>query len=242
MFDERALVLEGVTLAQVVELVVEVLVDLAGGTVLDEKAAEDSLTAHPEDLAVDISISACIQPSVRVQSVHSSRSRQFNVQYIPEWWSLPRHSGVLGTLPLTEAPMSALAAGLSELTGAGPRVHGHGLLDDEAILEELLDGLARVGGGDLVDLVGVEPDLAFSAAGHGRGQALLGGEVDPARKKKKTALVVSFFSVFLRDDLEFPSLARAKTSRPQRDKTSRSAGFHRSESRILVQFERQLTS
>jgi len=36
VLDERTLVLEGVTLAQVVELVVEVLVDLAGGTVLDE--------------------------------------------------------------------------------------------------------------------------------------------------------------------------------------------------------------
>ena len=36
MFDERTLVLERVTLAEMVELVVEVLVDLAGGAVLDE--------------------------------------------------------------------------------------------------------------------------------------------------------------------------------------------------------------
>lgn len=36
VFDESTLVLEGVTLGQVVELVVKVLVDLAGGTVLDE--------------------------------------------------------------------------------------------------------------------------------------------------------------------------------------------------------------
>ena len=36
VLDEGTLVLECVTLAQVVELVVEVLVDLAGGTVLDE--------------------------------------------------------------------------------------------------------------------------------------------------------------------------------------------------------------
>ena len=36
MFDECTLVLEGVTLAEVIELVVEVLVDLAGGAVLDE--------------------------------------------------------------------------------------------------------------------------------------------------------------------------------------------------------------
>lgn len=41
MFDQSALVLECVTLAQVVELVIEVLVDFAGGTVFDEETAED---------------------------------------------------------------------------------------------------------------------------------------------------------------------------------------------------------
>lgn len=52
MFNESTLVLEGVTLGEVVKLVVKVLVDLACGTVLDEKTAEDSETAHPEDLAI----------------------------------------------------------------------------------------------------------------------------------------------------------------------------------------------
>jgi len=36
VLNEGTLVLEGVTLAQVVELVVKVLVDLAGGAVLDQ--------------------------------------------------------------------------------------------------------------------------------------------------------------------------------------------------------------
>jgi hypothetical protein len=54
VFNESTLVLEGVTLGEVVELVVEVLVDLAGGAVLDEETAEDSETAHPKDLAIDI--------------------------------------------------------------------------------------------------------------------------------------------------------------------------------------------
>jgi hypothetical protein len=36
VLNKGTLVLEGVTLAQVVELVVEVLVDLSGGTVLDQ--------------------------------------------------------------------------------------------------------------------------------------------------------------------------------------------------------------
>ena len=46
--------LEGVTLAQVVELVVEVLVDLASGTVTDEQATENTHAAHPENLAISI--------------------------------------------------------------------------------------------------------------------------------------------------------------------------------------------
>lgn len=51
MLNQSTLVLEGVTLAQVVELVVKVLVDLAGGAVADEQTTKDTHAAHPEDLA-----------------------------------------------------------------------------------------------------------------------------------------------------------------------------------------------
>lgn len=66
--------LEGVTLAQVVELVVEVLVDLARGTVLDEETAENTLATHPEDLAVgktvlEIASSQIIPRHCRVSSL-----------------------------------------------------------------------------------------------------------------------------------------------------------------------------
>ena len=43
-----------------------------------------------------------------------------------------------------------------------PRVDGDGLLDDQTVADELTDVLAGVGIGDLVDLVGVEPDLLFA--------------------------------------------------------------------------------
>jgi len=52
MLDQCALVLECVTLAEMIEFVVEVLVDLAGCTVLDEEAAEDTLATHPKHLTV----------------------------------------------------------------------------------------------------------------------------------------------------------------------------------------------
>jgi outer membrane receptor protein involved in Fe transport len=142
VLNQGALVLEGVTLAAVVQLVVQVLVDLAASTVLDEETAEDTQAAHPEDLL--------------------------------------GHTGIGGTLALSVAAVAALSAGKIELAGPRSRVHRHGLADDEAIGNELSDGLAGVGVGDLALLVGVEPDLALAAADDGRGEALLGSQVDPS--------------------------------------------------------------
>jgi hypothetical protein len=42
VFDQSALVLESVTLAEMVELVVEVFIYLASRTIFDQKTAEDS--------------------------------------------------------------------------------------------------------------------------------------------------------------------------------------------------------
>lgn len=52
MLNKSTLVLEGVTLAQMVQIVVEVLVDFARSAIFDQKATEDAETAHPHDLAV----------------------------------------------------------------------------------------------------------------------------------------------------------------------------------------------
>lgn len=145
MLNQRSLVLEGVTLAGVVQLVVEVLIDLSGGTVLDEETTEDTKTTHPDDLR--------------------------------------GHTSVGSTLSLTETTVATLAAGEVELASTRSRVHGDGLLDDQAILDELADGLAGVGVGDLADLVGVEPDLVLAAADDRSGQALLGSQVDPTDER-----------------------------------------------------------
>ena len=52
-------------------------------------------------------------------------------------------------------------------------MHGNRLADDEAVGHHLPDGLSGVGIGDLVDFVGVEPDLALAAADDRRREALL---------------------------------------------------------------------
>ena len=92
---------------------------------------------------------------------------------------IPRHSGVGSTLPLTETTVSADSPCGVQFAGTGARVHCDGLADDETIANELADRLARVGVGDFVDFIGVEPDLALSAANHGGGETLLCTEVDP---------------------------------------------------------------
>lgn len=185
VFDEGTLVLEGVTLAQVVELVIEVLVDLAGSAVFDEETAEDSEAAHPDDLAIRRLPSA---------NVFHHQFHQFPIILDPRnayrsvlrlgvvcggGYIIPRHTSILSTLPLTEAPMSANSSSGRQLTRTGARVHGDGLADDEAIGDELADRLAGVGVGDLVNFVGVQPDLALAAADYGRREALLRAEVDP---------------------------------------------------------------
>jgi hypothetical protein len=69
-------------------------------------------------------------------------------------------------------------------------VHGDGLSDDEAICNELSDGLAGVGVGDLAGLIRIEPDLALSAADDRRREALLGGEVDPIVRIARQPLLI----------------------------------------------------
>ncbi len=209
MLNKRTLVLEGVTLGEVVELVVEMLVDLAAGTVLDEQSAKDAKTAHPQNLPV-IPILSALQTQIQFSfsfSISLSSPLFRNLWHSPDQrqrglgpvqnhrslssfsWTVPSrssvwvyvrgHTGISGTLPLTEAAVSANAAGEVQLTGAGARVHGDGLLDDEAIGNELADGLAGVGIADLADLIGIEPDLSLADAEDRGGQALLGGEIDP---------------------------------------------------------------
>lgn len=52
-------------------------------------------------------------------------------------------------------------------------MHSDLFADDEAIGYELTDGLARVGVGDFVDFVRVEPDLALAATRDRGGEPLL---------------------------------------------------------------------
>ena len=107
----------------------------------------------------------------------------------PQSPNVPGHTGILGTLSLTETTVSADTTSGVQLTGTGARVHGDRLADDEAIADQLADRLTRVGVGDLVHLIRVEPHFALAAADHGGREALLGTEVDPISSKNFTRSV-----------------------------------------------------
>ena len=102
--DKNGLVLEEVTLGAEVEMMVDILGDLLGLSILLEKSTEDSLSPHPQDL--------------------------------------DRHTGVGGTLSLTETVVSALSFGLVHSLGAGTGVHLDALLKDESISVQLADVLS----------------------------------------------------------------------------------------------------
>jgi hypothetical protein len=118
MFYESALVLECITLAQVVKLVVQMFVNLATGPVLRKEASQDAESAHPQHLTEQYPIR---QPN-RFQMLLYRQPHS------------PRHASILGTLPLAKASVPADTPRLVQCTGTGARVDGDGLLDDQAVL------------------------------------------------------------------------------------------------------------
>ena len=69
--------------------------------------------------------------------------------------------------------MPSLSLGLIAEGDASAGVDDGRLLDDETVLGQAGDVAAAVGQRDLVDLVGVEPDLALAALGDVGREALL---------------------------------------------------------------------
>lgn len=160
VLHQVALVLEGVALALEVQVVVEVLVDLLGITVLLQQVPQNPDPPHPQHLlghARVLGTATLTEAGVAALNVeHALKSKVSNCEIKPK-----------------RGKQTYLAASLGLDAGAEARVHLVGLLDDQTILDQAADVLTGVGIRDLVDLVGVEPDLAFAALQHGRGETLL---------------------------------------------------------------------
>ena len=77
---------------------------------------------------------------------------------------LGRVARVGRSLTLTQTSVAAQQLRGMSLSNAEARVHLDRLTDDHTVLEKLADSLTRVGGGKLVDLIGIKPDTALSAS------------------------------------------------------------------------------
>uniref|UniRef100_A0A1L8EGN8 Uncharacterized protein n=2 Tax=Haematobia irritans TaxID=7368 RepID=A0A1L8EGN8_HAEIR len=78
------------------------------------------------------------------------------------------HTGIGCTLALTKTTVTALATSFSVFAYTITRVYNNGLLDDQTILDQFADVLAGVGVCDLINFIGIQPDLLL-AASHYRG-------------------------------------------------------------------------
>lgn len=144
MLNQRSLVLESITLGRLVQGVVQVLVDLAGISVLCQQSSQDTQSSHPQNLR--------------------------------------RHTGVFSTLSLTETHVSTSSLGLLQSSSSRSRVDGGGLLDDGTVSVQFSNSLTRVGSGDLVGLVRVQPNLSLTNANDAGRESLLGSKVSPEIK------------------------------------------------------------
>ena len=97
-------------------------------------------------------------------------------------------------------------------------MHCHWLSDDQAISDQFADRLTRVGIGDFVDFVRVEPDLALPAADHGGGQTLLSSKVDPVVEVKSVEVPLK---EIMMEDVMYP---RSHLFRSWFSKTANSRG------------------
>jgi len=123
-----------------------------------------------------VTLSGCIQFVVQVSidlfglSILAEKTSQNSLATHPKY--LERHTCVHGTLSLSVTGVATLGfcQQVSLVTRLG--VHGVGCTAAQARLDDLADRLARVGVGDLVDLIGVEPNLWWKrGGGRGRGGA-----------------------------------------------------------------------
>ena len=87
--------------------------------------------------------------------------------------------------------VSSLSLGLVSQADASTGVHDGWLLDDETIPLQASNVAARVGQGNFVGLVGIQPNFALSALEDGGGEALLELKIDCNKMTNNKKYMVS---------------------------------------------------
>merc|ERR1712215_221352 len=146
------------------------------GTRVLSLALVDELHEHTlvlEHVALALHVEGVVQVAVDLLSLAVLLQETTQHPHAPHPKDLHGHTSVGRTLALSGASVSALAASDRVLAHTSTRVHSDGLADDEAILDQLADVLAGISVGDLICLVGIEPNLVLATFKNSRGEPLL---------------------------------------------------------------------
>mmetsp|Transcript_35809 Transcript_35809/g.79703 ORF Transcript_35809/g.79703 Transcript_35809/m.79703 type:complete len:243 (-) Transcript_35809:27-755(-) len=126
-----------------------------------------------EHVTLDLHVQVVVQVLVNLLGIAVLLQQATQDAHTPDPEDLSGQTSLPGTTALTVASVTALCLGLSGAACTGARVNLGWLPDDKAILHQLPDVLPRVCHRDLIDLIGVQPDLAQAASQHACGKPLL---------------------------------------------------------------------
>jgi hypothetical protein len=76
--------------------------------------------------------------------------------------------------------MTTITLGSSTFEDTETRLRDLGLADNKTILYELTNVSTRVGVGDLIDLIGIEPNLSLTTLEDGGSETLLDKKANPS--------------------------------------------------------------
>jgi len=132
---------------------------------------QDSLVLEHVTLCLEVKLVVHVLVDLLLLSVLGQKSSEDTLASHPQ--ELDGHTGVGGTESLTGTSVSALSSSFGVGSCSGARVHNGGLLDDQTILDESSHLMPRVGVGNVLVFIGVQPDLVFAALHDSGGEPLL---------------------------------------------------------------------
>lgn len=116
-----------------------------------------------ENIALDLQVERVVHVLVNLASLAVLAKHPTKHTHASHPDDRRRHASLPCTATLARTAVTSFTLCFGHQTDTVARMHLLRLLDDQAILDELSDGLARVGVADFGSLVGVEPNLALAS-------------------------------------------------------------------------------
>lgn len=138
---------------------------------------EDALVL--EDVTLHLHVESVVHVLVNFASLTVLAQHATKDAHTAQPDQLGGHAGVTGTVALTSASVASLALGLGHQAHTEARLDGLGLLEYQAVLDELAHSLARGGIANFGGLVGIHPNFALTSLHDAGSQATLQTKVRP---------------------------------------------------------------